>query len=136
MALPIFDGAPPGGIGGHGTQPMAAVSLEQIQAAAGTGTVPIPNAISEQLAASRAQGGFGPVAAGPIVGGMAAPGDLSALEAPPPAASAPLAPAPDQAAALAPAESKSGKAGLIIAAIIALLIAAAVTFAILRSRAG
>jgi hypothetical protein len=139
MALPAYDGPPPA-LGNHGTQPMAAVSLEQIQAAAGTGTVPIPAAIAEQLAAVRAQqGAFGPAApppGGPVFGGMAAPGDLSALEAPPPPQPAPLVPA-DPAAMLAAAPPKSGgKAGLIIAAVIALLIAAAVTFVILRSRMG
>jgi hypothetical protein len=74
------------------------------------------------------------------VGELAAPGDLSALEGPPPGApKGPANPAlAPTALALAPVapQKSGGKALLVIAAILALLVAAGVTFLVLRSRAG
>ena len=81
----------------------------------------------------------------PNMGELAAPGDLSALEGPGAPQGGPMAfgapgmpgaPGIDINAALAPEPSRTSKALLIVAALVALLIAAGVTFLILRSRAG
>ena len=132
LALPAYDDAPPTEprLGG-GTQPMGGPGMGAVAA----------------MAAMRAP----PPAVGGGVGGLAAPGDLSALEGPPPGGQPgfgppqghgmappgmPMQPMDPGAGMMEPPPARASKVLLILAAIVALLIAAGVTFVILRSRAG
>lgn len=159
-ASPAFPNQRPAGLRGGGTQPMAAVGAPggppepivpqrvydiggpgapgpgAMPGMAGAGPMPgmagVPGAApmppapqSVPLPNMPGFSGVGP--GGPVVGGLAAPGDLSALEGPPGGLQAPSA----------PSQPKSGGKGLLIlAAIIALLVAAGVTFLVLRTRVG
>ncbi|MFT3769265.1 MAG: hypothetical protein QM820_27820 [Minicystis sp.] len=103
---------------------------------------PVPGGLGATGLGAPGMGMGGPGGGMPVpggVGGMAAPGDLSALEAPVPGAQMPGMPGgpmPGGAMMPAPEQGKSSKGLLIVAAIVALLIAAGVTFVILRFRAG
>ncbi|APR87142.1 Dihydrolipoamide acetyltransferase component of pyruvate dehydrogenase complex [Minicystis rosea] len=166
MAFPVFDGPnfPEPNLGG-GTQPMGGPAMEaalaamaaQRQSGTGLGAPGMmgPGGPSAVMPAPGGPGGPGMMSGGPgmmgggpsavmpapVVGGMAPPGDLSALERP--AAGTPYpgtlgAPPPpfNPNVAMAPVPAKSNKALLVVAAIVALLIAAGVTFVILRARSG
>lgn len=162
MAFPSFDGPEPG-LGG-GTQPMGHHAGPP-EPRLGGGTQPMGGpgmeALTSMLGASPLAGPGGPLhnpgapaptfgaplqnpgAPAPTFGGMAPPGDLSALEGPPappagPAGPPPLAPGLQGIPGVDPMvpAPKSNKLVLVVAALVALLIAAGVTFLILRSRAG
>jgi Protein kinase domain len=150
MALPVMYDAPSPGYGppGHDGGPPAGPGRDGGYAHS-PGPPPAPPGFPMPmhnggppagLGMPAPQGGFGP---GPGYGGLAPPGDLSALEGGPaqgmaqPLQAGPppnLMPAPPPAA-MEPA--RSGSRGLlIVAAIVALLIAAGLTFLVLRMRAG
>jgi hypothetical protein len=154
VAFPAYDGGPayPDPRLGGGTNPMG---MPDPRLGGGTQPMGGPNmeAAMAALAAHRQSmsGAGGPPQQAPVggptppggVGLMAAPGDLSALEGPMPGqqmqpGGPPGMPGqfPGAPLAVAPAPARGGKGLLIAAAIVALLIAAGLTFVFLRTRAG